>query len=115
MCPPTQSIAAIPTFESTDRTTGMARTSPRPNDAAAPFARLRQPQADVVHLHDQGDDAVDAGGDRERDEHEDQRAREQRLVGDLVERDHHDLRREDEVGADRAADELRLRAPAPAR
>ena len=86
----------------------MARTSPRPNDAAGPLARLRQPQADVVHLHDQADDAVDDRGDRERDDDEDQGAREQRLVGDLVERDHHDLRREDEVRADRPADELLL-------
>ena len=44
MCPPTHSIAAIPTFESTDSTTGIARTSPCPNEAADPsrvFARLR--------------------------------------------------------------------------
>ena len=36
MCPPTHSIAAIPSFESTDMTTGMAPTSLRPNDAAGP-------------------------------------------------------------------------------
>ena len=74
MCPPTHSIAAIPTFESTERTIGMARTSPCPNDAAGAVAALRQAQADVVRLHDQGDGPVDAGGDREGDEHEDHRA-----------------------------------------
>ena len=36
MCPPTHSIAAMPTFESIDITTGIERTSPRPNEAASP-------------------------------------------------------------------------------
>ena len=66
MCPPTQSIAAIPIVASADSTIGMARTNPRPRGGQA-LAGLREPQADVVHLDDQADDPVDAGGDRDRD------------------------------------------------
>jgi hypothetical protein len=86
-------------------TTGIALTSPRPNCRDGPLTGLGQPEAHVVHLHDEPDGPVDAGGDRDGDRDEDHGAREQRLVGDLVERDHHDLRREDEVRADRLADE----------
>ena len=81
---------------------------PAPEGRGGALAGLREVQADVVHLHDQRDGAVDARGDGEGDEHEDQRAREQGLVGHLVERDHHDLRGEDEVGPDRPAHELLL-------
>ena len=59
MCPPTQSIAAIPTVERIDITIGIARTRPRPNVAAAPSPDLGEPEAGVVHLHDQGDRSVD--------------------------------------------------------
>ena len=106
MCPPTQSIAMMPTFASTLRTTGIPRTRPRPSDSLLPLSH--ELEADVVHLHDQADDAVDADRDRERDEDEDERAREQRLLGHLVERDDHDLGGQDEVGADRAADQALL-------
>ena len=51
-CPPTQSIAAIPTFESTDRMTGMARTSPLPNDAASPsrVCASRKPTSSIFTI-----------------------------------------------------------------
>jgi hypothetical protein len=68
-------------------------------------AALREAQPDVVHLHDGADDAVDdAIGDDQRDDDQDDEPRPERLVGHLVEGDHHDLGRQDEVGADRAAD-----------
>ena len=71
-------------------------------------AALGQVQADVVHLHDHADHAVHGDGDHDRDDDQDHEPAEERLVGDLVERDHHDLGGQDEVGADRAGDHLLL-------
>ena len=67
---------------------------------------LGKTQADVVHLHDQGHHAVHDDGDHDGDDDEDDRPLDDALVEHLLERDHHDLCREDEVGADRAADRL---------
>ena len=52
MCPPTQIIAAIPTFERTDKTTGMACTSPRPNEAAGPsrVCASRRPTSSIFTI-----------------------------------------------------------------
>ena len=52
MCPPTQIIAAMPTLESTDITTGIPRTSPVPNDAAAPSRVLasRSPTSSIFTI-----------------------------------------------------------------
>ena len=59
-------------------------------------------EADIVHLHDQRDDAIDADGDRHRDHRQRDRLIDQRLIGKRGERDRHDLRRKDQIGADRA-------------
>ena len=93
----------------------------RPDQAVAEASSgagllLRQVQADVVHLHDERDHAVDQDGDREGDDDEDDGPAEEGLVGDLVERDDHDLGGQDEVGADRAAgDRPSRRRPRPRR
>ena len=67
MCPPTQSIAAMPTVEITRQ---QHSASPRPGRGRPPGSRpdraAGQVQADVVHLHDQRDHAVDQGGDARR-------------------------------------------------
>ena len=73
MCPPTQSIAAVPTTEMTVSSFGMARTMPRPSAATPAEPPLRQAQADVVHLHDEPDDAVDQDRDADRDDRQDER------------------------------------------
>ena len=72
--------------------------------ARAALRRSRHVQADVVELHDQRDDAVDAGGDRQRDGDQRDGRRHQRQMPEAGERDRHDLGRQDEVGADRALD-----------
>jgi hypothetical protein len=86
-------MAAMPIVDSHDRARRRA---------------LGELQADVVHLHDEGDHAVDGHGDQEPDEREDDAPRDDRLVEHLLERDHHDLRRQDEVGSDRPGHGLRL-------
>ena len=108
MCPPTQSIAAVPTTDSPASSLGMPVTSPRPIRCAGGLSRLRHPQTDVVHLDDQGDDAVHDDGDHDGDDDEDDRPRHEPLVEHVLERDDDDLAGEDEVGADRPGDRLLL-------
>ena len=55
-----------------------------------------------------GDHAVHRDGDDQRHHDQDDEPRHERLVGHLVERDHHDLGGEDEVGADGAGRHLAL-------
>ncbi len=76
---------------------------------AAADERSARCRPDVVDLHDQRDHAVDQQRDADGHHHQDHRAGEEGLVGDLVEGDDHDLGRQDEVGADRALDHLVLR------
>ena len=73
------------------------------------------PQTDVVHLHDESDDPVDRGGDEQRDHHERGGPHDERLVDHLLEGDHHDLRREDEVGPHGTRDDRVLGLLAPQR
>ena len=77
-----------------------------------PLARRRvalgETQTDVVHLHDQCDDAVDDRRDHECDDDENDRSLHDRLVEHLLQGDHHDLGREDEVGSNGAGDGLGL-------
>jgi len=65
-------------------------------------------ESDVIHLHDQGDHAVHECCDRQGDDDQDDRPRQEWFVGHLVQRDDHDLGRQDEVGADRVGDHLVL-------
>ena len=68
MWPPTHNMAAVPMIDSALSSFGMPSTSSRPTRCdEAPFA-LGETQADVVHLHDQGDDAVHDRGDHEGDD-----------------------------------------------
>ena len=93
----------MPTVYSTVSTFGMADTSPRPA-LAQPLHRsaaFHHAQTDVVHLHDQSHHSVRDGGDEQRHNDEDRRPSGQRLVDHLLEGDHHDFGRQDEVGADR--------------
>src|SRR5690606_33399134 len=71
-------------------------------------AALGHVQTDVVHLHDEADDAIDADGDRQGHGGEGGGLHRQRQVGDLGQGDGHDLAREDEIRADGAADLLLL-------
>ena len=100
MWPPTHSIAAVPITVITVSSRGIALTSPRPNLATALPGALGQRQPGVVHLHDEPDDAVHQHGDADRDDRQDDRPGHERLVDHLVQRDDHDLGRQDEVGAD---------------
>ena len=59
-----------------------------------------QRKSDVVHLHDEGHNAVHDDGDHERNDHHDDGALQETLVDDFLEGDDHDLGRENEVGAD---------------
>ena len=104
MPPPTHSIAAVPTSDRKLSSRGISHSSAVPERARARVAALAQVQADVVHLHDHRDRAVDAEGDRHRDQRQHHRLPHQVHLGQLGQRDGHDLGREDEVGADRAAD-----------
>ena len=61
-------------------------------------------EADIVELHDQRDRAIDADGDRDRDRDQRRGGHPQRHRAEAGERDRHDFRRQDEVGADRALD-----------
>src|SRR5699024_7991845 len=70
---------------------------------------VRQMQTDVVHFDDEGDHTVDADRDRQGHDDENEGSAEQRLSGDLVEGDDHDLAAEDEVGRDRRPNDLLLR------
>ena len=63
--------------------------------------RLGEVQADVVHLDDGGDHPVHRDGEDQGHDDEDDESRHERLVGHLVEGDHHNLGGEDEIGADR--------------
>ena len=76
---------------------------PETDPLGGPGVAPGQGEADVVHLHDQRDDAVDEDGDQHRDDGQHDRAHPDARVGvgadDLLERDHHDLGAEDEVGA----------------
>lgn len=65
-------------------------------------------QADVVHLDDDGDDAVHRDGEDQGNDDEDDQARHERLIGHLVEGDHHDLGGQDQVGPDRPGHHLVL-------
>jgi hypothetical protein len=67
-------------------------------------AVLCQMIADIVELHDQRDEAVDADCYRECDEDQRRRLRPDRPARDFGERDRHDLTRQDEIGADRTGD-----------
>ena len=112
MWPPTQIMAAMPT---TERAIAAA-ASPRPGRGrvrpTASRGRARcSPTSSIFTMS--ADDAVDQDGDREGDDDEDDRPAEERLVGDLVERDHHDLGRQDEVGADRAPVTIVFSRPRP--
>ena len=61
-----------------------------------------QMEADIVHLHDEADNAIDARGNQDGDDDEDERLFPDRFGCDGAERNGHDLARQDEVGADRA-------------
>src|SRR5699024_4238526 len=61
------------------------------------------------HFDDERDHTVDADRDRQSHDDENDGTAEQRLGGDLVEGDDHDLAAEDEVGRDRRPDDLLLR------
>src|SRR3546814_6059586 len=78
----------------------------RSQRAGAGVTALSEVKADIVHLHDQADGAVDADRDRDRDQRQNGRTRQKRLAGDLGERDRHDFGRKDEVGPDGARDHL---------
>ncbi len=69
---------------------------------------LRHGETDVVELHDEANHAVDECRDRHCDDCQHSETRPERLVGNLLEGDHHDFGGEDEVGADRADDHLLL-------
>ncbi len=77
------------------------------SNAPSPVAPA-EVQAGVVELDDAGDEAVHADGHEHRDAGHHRDPRHERRVGDDAERDHDDLRRQDEVGADRALDLLLL-------
>ena len=64
--------------------------------------RLGDLQSDVVHLHDQSDDAVDDHGDDDRHDGKDHQSAPEAFACDGVECDHHDLGGQDQVGADGA-------------
>nr|BFE74393.1 hypothetical protein GCM10020092_076940 [Actinoplanes digitatis] len=66
---------------------------------------LCQAQPGVVHLHDEAHHAVDQDGHGDGDERQDRQARPERLVDHLVQRDDHDLGREDQVRAHRTGDQ----------
>ena len=69
-----------------------------------PTAALGHVQPDVVELHDQRDDAIDAHGNGHSDDNKGDGGRHQSEVPEAGERDGHDLGRQDEVGADGALD-----------
>ena len=80
--------------------TDLTRKRPdRPRRGGLPLGHV---QADIVKLHDDRDDTVNSGGDRDGDQAERRRLQTDRQFPQLVERDRHDLRRQDEVGPDRA-------------
>ena len=88
MCPPTQSMATTPTVEITASSLGIALTSPSPSRWDERRLTFGEEETDVVHLHDQGHDAVHEDRDRDRHHDQDDRPGQERLVGHLVERDH---------------------------
>ncbi|MPN43646.1 hypothetical protein SDC9_191206 [bioreactor metagenome] len=63
-----------------------------------------EPFAHIVHTHDAGHDAVDKHGDRQRHGHQHQKLLQQRLGGDGSQRNRHDFRGKDEIGANGALD-----------
>ena len=79
MWPPTQIIAAMPTTDRVLSSLGIAATRPRPIVAWAPDLP-GEVEADVVHLDDEGDDAVDERGDGDRDDGEDRGPQDEPLV-----------------------------------
>ena len=87
----------------------MAATIMRPTRCEAWRRPLREHQTDVVHLDDDRNDPVDDRGDQHGDDHQDDRALRQAFVEHLLEGDHHDLRRQDEVRAHGPGDHLGLR------
>ena len=93
-----------------DRQCGKQFGHPRHQAAAdalrEPGRPLCKAEPDVVHLHDDGDHAVHRRGDDQGDDDEDDQPRPERLVGNLIECDHHDLGGQDEVGPDRAGRHL---------
>ena len=102
--PPTHSIASVPIAGQR-----LQQLRDHVDQAAADGSRaapppLGQVQADVVELHDQADRAIDPDGDDDADGGERDRAHPEAEVGQLRERDGHDLGRQDEVGADGARD-----------
>ena len=71
-------------------------------------ALFAQVQADVVELHDQRHRAIDEQRHRYPDDRQHARADDEVLRCHFVERDRHDLRRQDQIGPDRARDTLFL-------
>ena len=86
----------------------MARTRPRPKPRSRAFSLLREIDAKVVGFHDQRHGAIDGDCNEDADCSEHQRLRYEIGSGDAGKRDRHDLRREDEVGPDRAGNFLVL-------
>ena len=73
MWPPTQSMAAVPMIDRALSNFGIPSTRRRPTRCDEGSFSLGEAQADVVHLHDEGDDAVDDPSDHEGDDDEDDR------------------------------------------
>ena len=72
------------------------------------LAALDEAEADVVHLHDECHEAVDEHRDEDGYHGQNDRARDERLIGDRLQGDDHDLAGEDEVGAHGPAHDLVL-------
>ncbi len=95
-----------------DRQRGQQLRHGAQQQSAKPACRfprsLGQVQAHIVHLHDQRHRAIDHHRDRDAHQRQHHPAGHKRFGGDLVQRDGHDLAREDQIGADRAGSALLL-------
>jgi hypothetical protein len=104
MPPPTMNIAAVPTTDSVFISQG-AKPRMAPADTAGEGrGAALQVQAEVVELDDAGHQPIHAHRHQQRDADQHRHALAERGRGHGAEGDHHDLGRQDEVGAHRALD-----------